>query len=182
MAEKKATKRNWRFKDLTGQRFGRLTVIGFSHIQVRHTMWSCRCDCSAMCTVSYDNLFRGKQVSCGCYRKENTPLYTTTHGMVRTPEYESWQHAKSRCFNPDDSSFHRYGARGISMSSEWVCSFEAFYSDMGPRPTIDHSLDRIDNDGPYTGPCAEYPSGNCRWATKLEQNNNRRPRMSSVKR
>lgn len=174
MATKEITKRNWRFKDLTGQRFGRLLVIEFSHTHNTKTMWRCRCDCATVIAVTGNNLVRGKQISCGCYRRDNTSLHATTHGMVGTPEYESWQHAKSRCFNEQNKDFNEYGGRGITMSDDWANSFEMFFADMGSRPTPSHSLDRIDNDGHY---CKE----NCRWATILEQNSNRRPRRWKVR-
>lgn len=94
------------------------------------------------------------------------PLFTTTHGMARTPLYKVWSEMKRRCKNPNDPKYKYYGARGISVCASWD-SFENFYRDMGERPTPKHSIDRINNDG-------NYEPENCRWATALEQRHNQR--------
>jgi hypothetical protein len=90
------------------------------------------------------------------------------HGGVGTPEYTSWTMMKDRCLNPSSSNYPRWGGRGIKICLEWVDDFAAFFRDVGPRPSPQHSLDRRDNEGDYT-------PKNCRWATKLEQTRNRRP-------
>jgi hypothetical protein len=105
--------------------------------------------------------------NCGCRPPAKT------HGFARRahrpPEYRIWKQIKTRCHNPRVPQWKDYGGRGIRISEEWDRDFTAFYRDVGPRPSPQHSIDRIDNNGPYTGPCAEYPNGNCRWATRAEQ-------------
>lgn len=94
-----------------------------------------------------------------------------THGMSKTSEYRIWSLMINRCENPDTPGFRKYGARGISICPEWRSSFMAFYRDMGPRPSPEYSIDRINNDG-------NYERGNCHWATpEVQANNTRRNRV-----
>jgi len=149
--------------DLLGRRFGRLLVVGRAENNKHNkACWTCLCDCGSTTAVVGDYLIKGDTASCGCLWKERV----TKHGKSYSPEYEVWKNMIRRCTNPNAQDYPNYGGRGITVCEDWL-KLENFCRDMGPRPTRLHSLERSDNDKGY---CKE----NCRWATKKEQNNNRR--------
>lgn len=156
--------------DLTGETFGRLTVVArVANDSKQKTCFRCRCVCGQERIVRSESLRSGHTQSCGCYNEElkKGRKAGLSHGYYGTPTYRSWTSAKSRCSNPKDPAYARYGGRGITMCARWRDSFEAFLADMGLRPTA-ASLDRYpNNDG-------HYEPGNARWATPAEQNKNRR--------
>jgi hypothetical protein len=168
-----------------GQRFGRLVVLeeirrSRSNGRTRRA-WRCQCDCGSLCEPEVNSIISEDTLSCGCLAQERRLAAVTRHGKVGTPENNAFHHMWARCRNPNDNRYHCYGARGISVCARWK-AFEAFYADMGPRPSDKHSLDRLDNDGGYwcgkpecpdCGPLGRTP--NCRWTTVLEQRQNRRP-------
>jgi hypothetical protein len=166
---------NFNFRDLTGQVFGDLTVLELGRKKPMY--WLCQCACGNTKLIRGSSLTCGETKSCGCFRSkvaaERGRAILTKHGMSYTSIYRVRQQMNARCHNPNHKEYHNYGGRipPIMVCDRWRSSFEAFRDDIlkeiDERPSPQHSLDRIDNNG-------NYEPGNVRWATPEEQSNNTR--------
>jgi len=154
-----------RFEDLTGRRFGKLTVLKHERVVGKNHQWMCICDCGNEKVIAVSSLRSGATKSCGCLAKETSKRVHTKHGYSGSRTYETWKGMHGRCSNPRNRAYQNYGGRGIDVCARWG-SFENFVKDMGECPE-NHSIDRIDNSKGYT-------PDNCRWASTTVQNRNRR--------
>ncbi len=175
--------------EMIGKQFGRLTVIAESKSHGAESRWICKCECGVTTKpIRGSSLRRGATRSCGCLQKEivreritkHPPHYHTTHNESYSRLYKVWQGMKSRCTNPNSTSFQNYGGRGIAVCAEWLNDFQAFYDwamSNGYEPAVKRgkcTIDRIDVNGDY---CPE----NCRFVSMKEQNSNKRKSNRSAK-
>lgn len=156
--------------DLTGQRFGKLMVIGRADSRIKpngakESAWVCLCECGNTTIVTRTNLKRAR--SCGCSKNHYISESKITHGLSNSRIYRIWRNMKSRCYNPNAARYESYGGRGIKVCDEWRNSFESFYSwAMSNGYSDELSIDRKDVNGNYT-------PDNCRWIPMDKQADNK---------
>lgn len=161
---------------VAGEKLGRLTVVGVGGVNKRgRKLVAFTCDCGAAVEYQMTAVSSGNTLSCGCLRRDLLAAKNFKHGHrvreektgVKTrTEYTIWKRMRTRCNDESDRKYPAYGGRGIKCCDRWN-DFELFLSDMGERPSLQHSLDRIDNNG-------NYEPGNVRWATASQQARNKR--------
>lgn len=166
-----------RFQDLSGQRFGRLVVLGWAGYSKPNAVWVCKCDCGGENLVPSGNLVAGRTRSCGCLNLENLSKSGSADFCARDtkkhPEYKVWGQMIRRCHNPQTRRFEDYGGRGITVCNRWrhgedgQHGFACFMADMGSRPSPKHTIDRVNND-------LGYSPQNCEWRSRTDQTRNRR--------
>lgn len=156
-----------------GNKYNKLTVLAFAgNTKGGDSSWLCRCECGNTTTVARAELRKESTKSCGCHR-------ASAGGGYKTSEYSSWKEMKARCYNQNDTGYHWHGGRGIRICKNWRHTFTQFLADMGKKPSTEHSIERIDNEGNYScGHCDECAANgwtaNCKWATTMEQGQNTR--------
>jgi hypothetical protein len=153
------------FIDLTGKRFGRLTVVCRAPNHKKQTVWKCHCDCGNIVDVQGGHLSGGKIISCGCYQRENNKRKATKHGQWGTKLHYVWLAMRQRYNNPKCKDYPHWGGRGIQVCSEWnsFLTFEIWAHSHGYREGL--TIERKNVNGNY---CPE----NCTWITQAEQMRN----------
>lgn len=161
-----------KFIDLTGEKFGRLTVIKRAADRNKHVYWQCKCDCGnpELIEIEGSSLKSGKTTSCGCYGRERRLKANTKHGLSHSRIKRIYYDMRSRCYDENTPKYKNHGGRGISVCDEWMgedglSKFNEWALNNGYSDNL--SIDRIDNDG-------NYEPSNCRWVTTEVQNFNRR--------
>lgn len=158
----------WKPIDMAGKQYGRWTAISKSHVNATGKLyWNCVCSCGTKKAIWGASLRNGISKSCGCYNSERTIKQNTKHGRSGTSEYNTWLTIQRRCYEPTFIGYANYGGRGIAVCASWRDSFEAFFADMGLKPSKAHTIDRKNTNG-------NYEPDNCCWATRTQQANNKR--------
>lgn len=160
------------FKDISGQRFGKLTAIKLSHqAKRRRTFWLCLCDCGKYTTVDLSHLTSGHTKSCGCANIERIRNLNLKHGLSNSRLWRCYHNMRTRCYWTRSKEYKYYGERGIKVCDEWInpeTGFETFYAwAMKNGYKEDLTLDRINTNG-------NYEPSNCRWVDLYTQANNKR--------
>lgn len=151
-----------RFIDLTGRRFGMLLVLHRSEVRRNdHVMWRCKCDCGNEKIIVGGSLRQGASKSCGCTIIASN-ISRSVHGMTKSPEFKARNQIIQRCTNPSATGYENYGGRGITVCERWASSFQAFFDDLGPRPSPGFSVERLNCNG-------NYEPENCVWADRQAQ-------------
>jgi hypothetical protein len=167
-----------KFIDIAGRKYGRWTVEALDRMTGHGARWHCVCECGARRSVLAGGLRSGCSTSCGCLVREvngkRLAKLNFKHGLAATdgtrhPLFGLWKRMRQRCTDRNCDDYRDYGAKGVSVCDRWFASFPAFISDMGPRPSPQHSLDR------FPDPAGNYEPSNVRWATATEQARNKRP-------
>lgn len=156
------TKKN--IKDISGKKFGKITVVSFHSIRNGRSMWNCQCECGTECICDSHSLLENSISSCGCGKR----THNLQHGMSTTRIYRIWSAIKTRCGNLNADNYKYYGERGISVCEEWKEDFNSFAKwalTSGYNDSL--TIDRKDVNG-------NYEPSNCRWVTMAEQNKNKR--------
>lgn len=165
---------------LIGRRSGRLVVLSYKGMKksgyVRHSMWLCKCDCGGKKIIRGSRL-DGSTRSCGCLNKEISQRMASTinyrHGKSGSKEHRAWLYMRRRCYQRTHRSYKNYGGRGIRVCKRWLNNFNNFFADVGPAPSRKHSIDRMRNN-------EDYKPSNVRWATRKQQDLNRRKKRCTT--
>ena len=156
-----------RLIDLTGEKYGKLTVLERAKNRKKTTMWKCMCECGELTVVSSGNLRRGTTKSCGCLARKKSSERATKHGAGYEPWYGQWKAMIRRVTNPKDVAYEHYAlVKNLTIDDDFVANPWAFYEEIGEFPGKGYTIDRIDNEKGYI-------KGNLRWVTQAENNTNK---------